>query len=122
MQQLLGLLLPALFPSWRFFAVIAPAPRVEFAVPGEDWQVFRPKRKRLTLAQMLVRLIWNPSRNEELYLASLAERLVAAPSEHSEAEIARLIGAKLASPFRFRLVFTDGHREAIGFISDEKQA
>ena len=32
MQNALRLLLPALIPSWRFFDVIAPSPRIEYAL------------------------------------------------------------------------------------------
>jgi len=121
MQNLLGLLLPALFPSWRFFAVIAPAPRIEYAFEGGTWQTFRPKPKHSTIGQMLRRLLWNPVRNEDLYLASLAERLIVEPSLHSEAEIERLLAVHLVGPFRFRLVFATQSEEAIGFSSKLKQ-
>ena len=32
MRQIIRLLLPALIPSWRFFDVVAPSPRIEFVL------------------------------------------------------------------------------------------
>lgn len=112
------LLLPALIPSWRFFDVIAPSPRIEYALlPGEtapgDWREFRPRPERVSLAAMLGRLVWNPRWNETLFLVSCAERLVDEPTAHSEDEIFRRIAADLADApepwLTFRLVFV--HRD-----------
>lgn len=123
------LLLPALFPSWRFFDVIGPSPRVEFSLlrtdDGEsgaehpadhhpDWEEFRPRPERLSLGSMVRRMIWNPRWNESLYLVTCAERVIQNPSEHSSREISDRIRTELhrvgraaeAFPFfRFRLVF-----------------
>jgi len=115
----LKLLLPALIPSWNFFDVIAPSPRVEYArlrsigdVSG-DWREFRPRPVRVSPATMLQRLLWNPRWNETLFLASCAERLTDEPTDHSENEIFKRIAADLAheadDPERpwlcFRLIF-----------------
>ena len=120
----LKLLAPALVPSWNFFDVIAPAPRVEYALlasPGDasgTWRVFRPRPERVSLARMARRLLWNPRWNQSLFVMSCAERLAEDRTpEHSEAELFKRIAADLAAepadPARpwlcFRLVFV--HRE-----------
>jgi hypothetical protein len=120
MPRPLSLLLPALIPSWNFFDVIAPSPRVQYALAMTetagpvDWQEFRPRPKHVSLLQMAQRLLWNPERNESLFLTSCAERLVQQPTRHSEDEIFKRIAADLAARpdtaegppwLRFRLVF-----------------
>lgn len=128
----LKLLAPALVPSWNFFDVIAPAPRVEYVLlptqgyVADDWQVFRPRPERITIGAMLRRLAWNPRWNQTLFAMSLAERLVEDRSpEHSETELFRRIAADLApdltgrpvDPERpwlcFRLVFVRREGEAM---------
>lgn len=119
------LLLPVLFPSWRFFDVIGPSPRVEFSLlPNADddagadhrpdWQEFRPRPECLSFGSMLRRMLWNPRWNESLYLVTCAERMIQNPSEHSGREIRDRIRTELhrigsaaeEGPFfRFRLVF-----------------
>lgn len=100
--QTLKLLLPALIPSWRFFDVIAPSPRIEFALLNtpqdtpERWREFRPRPPQLSLGEMLSRLVWNPHWNESLFLVSCAERLLASPTEHSDQEIFKRIKSELA--------------------------
>lgn len=124
----LKLLLPALIPSWNFFDVIAPAPRVEYALlasPGDasgTWREFRPRPERVPVAAMLTRLIWNPRWNQTLFVMSCAERLAEDRNpEHSEAELFKRIAADLVvqaqDPARpwlcFRLVFVSREGEAL---------
>ena len=124
----LKLLLPALIPSWNFFDVIAPAPRVEYALlasPGDaagTWREFRPRPVHVSVATMFRRLLWNPRWNETLFLMSCAERLVEDRTpEHSEAEIFKRIAAELVrepqDPDRpwlcFRLVFVSRQGQAL---------
>jgi hypothetical protein len=119
MRNPLALLLPALVPSWNFFDVIAPSPRIEYAVLGSpdgaptEWREVRPKPQHVAPAAMLGRLAWNPRWNETLFLVSCAERLMDQPTAHSEDEIFARIAADLpadAGPWlTFRLVFV--HRE-----------
>lgn len=123
----LKLLLPALIPSWNFFDVIAPSPRVEYALlrsigdASGDWREFRPRPQRLSPLAMLTRLAWNPRWNESLFLASCAERLTDEPTEHSEDEIFKRIAADLVREpvdaerpwLCFRLVFVAREGEAI---------
>lgn len=126
MLDVVKLLMPALFPSWRFFDVIAPSPRIELALadtpdtepPADDpaWREGRSLRARLGPVARAVSFFWNPRWNETLYLATCAERLMQDPSEHSSREIRRRLRRDLAAQgraakgraalyFRFRLVF-----------------
>lgn len=116
----LALLAPALIPSWNFFDVIAPSPRLEYALgasaggkPG-PWLAFRPLPRRVSPLAMLGRLVWNPRWNETLFLVSCAERMIQQPTAHSEDEIFRRLAADLARQpdagalkpwLSFRLVF-----------------
>lgn len=126
----LKLLLPALIPSWNFFDVIAPAPRVEYALlasPGDTtgaWREFRPRPQQVSVATLLTRLVWNPRWNQTLFVMSCAERLAEDRTpDHSEAELFKRIAADLASeaqdPARpwlcFRLVFVSRDAEEILF-------
>lgn len=122
MLRPLALLLPALIPSWNFFDVIAPSPRIEFARlagpedAARDWHEFRPRPQHVSPAAMLRRLFWNPRWNESLFVVSCAERLIDHPTPHSEDEIFRRIAADLgAGPdwLTFRLVFLSRDGEAI---------
>ncbi len=85
-----ALLLPALIPSWNFFDVIGPSPRIEYALlaaPDDgagDWREFRPRPERLSIPAMLGRLFWNPRWNESLFLVACAERLMREPAAQSE--------------------------------------
>ena len=92
------LLLPALLPSWNFFDVIAPSPRIEFTLlhsendTSTQWQEFRPRPAQLPFSQMLARMFWNPRWNETLFTVSCAERIMENTSRnnldsHSENEI-----------------------------------
>ena len=80
MIRALSLLVPVLMPSWRFFAVVAPSPMIEFAVrqPGAKgkphWQEFRPRPQALSLLAMARRLFWNPQWTETLFLTTCTER------------------------------------------------
>src|ERR1700679_1033555 len=115
MLKTLKLLLPALIPSWRFFDVIAPSPRIEFVLLNtrqatvDNWREFRPRPMYLPMREMLKRMFWNPRWNETLFLVSCSERLMESGEEHSAKEIARRIQTELSqktTPFlQFRLVF-----------------
>lgn len=120
--------MPALIPSWRFFDVIAPSPRIEYALGAtpdtatDAWCAFRPRPDRLSALAMLGRLVWNPRWNETLFLVSCAERLVDHPTAHSQDEIFRRIAADLArAPHAddlptwlwFRLVFVRREGKAL---------
>jgi len=104
MFHILKLLLPAVIPSWRFFDVIAPSPRIQFALlhskneqsyENQEWHEFRPRPTHLSFLQMLGHMFWNPWRNESLFLVSCAERLLQQPTQHSEDEILKRIAAEL---------------------------
>lgn len=131
MRNPFKLLLPALIPSWNFFDVIAPSPRIEYALlrsmgdGAGDWRAFRPRPERVSPVTMLARLAWNPRWNETLFLVSCAERLTDRPTQHSEDEIFKRIAADLAHEpslgredierpwLCFRLVFVSREHDAI---------
>lgn len=101
MLHTLKLLLPALIPSWNFFDIIAPSPRIQYAImdsqddTATEWQASRPLPAKLPLLQILFRLIWNPYWNEYLFMMSCAERLLEFPTQHSEHEIHKRIAKEL---------------------------
>ncbi|MGB0660249.1 MAG: hypothetical protein ACPGNV_08700 [Mangrovicoccus sp.] len=116
----MSLLLPALFPSWRFFRTIAPSPRVEYAWLSQpdaepaNWQPARPRPARLDFAMMLRRLLWNPKWNETLYWVSLSERVAHSASAHAADQLGQRLRRDLlengsAPPqapfFTYRLIF-----------------
>ena len=129
MLKTLNLLLPALIPSWNFFDVIAPSPRIEYVVlsaptdKSDDWQTFRPRPDHIPLVTMFGRMIWNPRWNESLFLISCAERLSQdITPEHSNREIIKRIRADLLSSqteahatgwFQFRLVFVEREQDTL---------
>jgi hypothetical protein len=100
---MLKLILPTIFPSWRFFSSIGASPRIQITLlktedsEPEVWQEFRPRPARLTLGQGLLRLIHNPRWNESLYLNTCAERLFEMESPWHQREIAIRIGAALTA-------------------------
>ena len=103
-----------MIPSWRFFRVIEPSPRIEIAEPSgsiesEVWHPWRPRPARVGALQMLGRLFWNPWWNQCLYLTSLAERVVRDDCAFAREEIRARICADLpgvADP-RYRIVLLD---------------
>lgn len=126
MLRPLALLVPALIPSWNFFDVIAPSPRIEFALlaSAQDaaprWCEFRPRPQHVSLLEMARRLFWNARWNETLFVVSCAERLVDQPTAHSEDEIFRRIAADLATApvdetdwLVFRLVFLSRENDSV---------
>ena len=123
MMHLLGLLLPALIPSWRFFKSVEPSPRVQWAAEDGVWHAFRPRPAHVSVAQMMGLLFWNPDWNDYLYVVSLAERMVVAPSDHSEAEIYRRVQAEAMrcgvtdGRVQYRLIFLS--REEKGLVEEE---
>ena len=130
MLNLFKLLLPALIPSWNFFDIIAPSPRIQFALltcaeqDPKRWHEFRPRPARVALTTMLIRLFYNAAWNESLFMASCAERLMQHPTQplakHSEEEIIKrikhhltknnsLVETNIATHLQFRLAFVQRH-------------
>lgn len=115
----LKLLLPALIPSWNFFDIINPSPRIEYSLHSAEnektlnWIEFRPKPSHLSLPNMLKKLFWNPRWNESLFLVSCAERILENHTLHSENEILKRIKKDLSlrkeqeteTHLQFRLLF-----------------
>jgi len=136
MWSTLALVLPVVFPSWRFFKSVEPSPRVQWAILAnadetpERWHDFRPRPARVTFLRMLARLAWNPHWNDTLFVVSCAERIQQSPTPHSINEIARRVLLDIQQSrlnthgkvLQFRLVFV--HRtgselsEQVVFTSD----
>lgn len=98
---MLKLLLPVIFPSWRFFSSIGPSPRIHYAFLRNEsdeiktWQEFRPRPVRLSVVSGLYRLLHNPQWNEMLYINTCAEHLFEGYCEMREQEIMRRILAAI---------------------------
>lgn len=120
MLEALKLFLPVFIPSWRFFDVIAPSPRIEFSLlktkqeKPTDWCEFRARPQQLSFGAMIWHMFWNPRWNESLFLVTCAERLMAEPQHTSHEEILQRIKADLKShsvnlearPYlQFRVIF-----------------
>jgi hypothetical protein len=122
-----SLLLPVLFPAWRFFDAIGPAPSVEYAlVDGEDlsgaeWREFRPRPTRRSLAEIARALVFDPVGNERLFVLACAERLAdgerGPPEREIRARIARSVlaeaGAVGGARLAFRVVLTARADESV---------
>lgn len=100
---MLKLLLPILFPSWRFFSRIDPSPRIELGFVNhsnpmpEQWQSFYNRPEKISFIQNLLRLWFNPQWNEYLYMNSCAEHLFEENSSFYEAEIGRRLVTRVAA-------------------------
>lgn len=97
---MLNLILPVIFPSWRFFSGIGPSPRIQYAflesesAEAEEWFEFRPSITQVSFKRGLFRLFHNPEWNETLYINTCAERLFEGYSSMREQEIMkRLLAA-----------------------------
>jgi len=101
-KNMLKLLLPILFPSWRFFSSIGPSPRIQISflqdenAQSHNWQAFRPLPARVSFWSGLGRLLLSPERNETLFINTCAERLFDEYSPMREQEIMRRILAAIA--------------------------
>lgn len=112
-RRLLGLFLPALFPSWRFFETIGASPWVEVEVRGV-WTPAIAVPRRMGAAGLIASLLWNPTRAEALYLVALAERVVSEP----EGPAIRLLRNRIAKhhgPAPFRIWLETGAGRDLAF-------
>lgn len=114
------LLLPVLFPSWRFFREVAESPRIELRGPDGRWVDLNARPTRLPPGAYLRRLFWNPRWNEYLFLMSLSDRLAADPSPELLAILRRRIEAwPDAGPgVTFRLIFVSPDVRYVAYESD----
>ena len=110
-MHFLRLLLPVLFPSWRFFKDVGPCSVLEYRVfraqgPSE-WYGAAPRPARLSVWDIVRRLFWNAQWNDHLFLVSCCDRLIVAPTPFAGREIgARLlprVGAD-AQALQFRIL------------------
>jgi len=103
MLHTLKLLIPALIPSWNFFDIITPSPRIQYTLleseneTAHEWHEFRPRPAHLSFLQMLGRMLWNAKWNETMFVVGCAERLMEQPTRHSENEIMQRITRDLVS-------------------------
>lgn len=113
MLQIFKLFLPVIIPSWRFFDVIAPSPRIELTflerqddLP-QEWQEYRPRPETLAIPDLLRRVVWNADWNESLFLMRCAERLVDGEEEFCREEIFKSIKRDYPEKkfVKFRLIF-----------------
>lgn len=122
MIRALTLLIPVLVPSWRFFAMVGPSPRVEYTTLAsateapQNWQEFRPRPDRIAPLGMVRRLFWNPAWNEQLFVMSCAERFLADDAQSAHDQILAHIRAEIqrtpnsydaAEVFLFRLILKE---------------
>lgn len=100
---MLKLILPVIFPSWRFFSSIGPSPRIHYALlqhendEPQEWFEFRPRPEKVFFKEGLCRLFHNPRWNETLYLNTCAESLFEGYSEMREQEIMTRILAAVSA-------------------------
>ena len=135
---LIKLVLPIVFPSWRFFSSIGPSPRIDLAFfknEGESpeiWIPFRPIPLQITIGQHLTRLFHSPKWNERMYINSCAERLFEGGDSFYLTEISkRLLIAieqgEIPAPenarfmqFRIRAIYSeDTDANKMGQVKDE---
>ena len=89
--RLLG---PVLVPSWRFFDVVGPSPRVEYAVlqhaaaEPAQWHRLALTLPNVSLTMLLWHLLYNAERNDLLFLVSCCERVLEASSGDATASAA----------------------------------
>lgn len=100
--RLVSLLLPALFPSWRFFDRIGPAPEARLGLSPASggpltWHPLAPRRASRSIGALVISIFHNPARNEALYIMSLAERLVTEDRAHAAQELQRFAAARAAA-------------------------
>ena len=134
---IIKLILPILFPSWRFFSSIGPSPRIEVGFVADknsepqEWLPFRPLPKKINFALGLQQFFHNPLWNERLYINTCAEYLFEGYSEYREQEIGkRLVAATLSKEmvvddkfhylvFRIRAIESEVEqvRDDVAFVS-----
>jgi hypothetical protein len=94
---MLKLLLPILFPSWRFFSSIGPSPRIDLGfiadtnTEPQEWIPYGVLPQKISFVSQLARLFHNPEWNLQLYLNTCAEHLIEEVSLFHEQDIGRHI-------------------------------
>lgn len=119
MLRVVYLVLPALFPSWRFFKTVGPSPRVEVRVHRDDcvtdWREALPRPTRMRLADQLKSLFWSARVNQRLFLVTCGERLAEEPDPRVDQMLRRRLwslvvaGPEDALEFRVVLVSKDNN-------------
>lgn len=119
LSNLTGLLMPTLFPSWRFFDAIGPSPRIEYRTTcNASWRPMTVLPERLGVLALFKRLFFSPLWNEHLFLVSTATRLAVDPTLHDVNEIAarlsRMLDPTEVETFQFRILFVAREDGRIG--------
>lgn len=134
---MIKLLLPVLFPSWRFFSGIGPSPRFDIGFLKADetdpsmWIDLGQLPKELGIWSGMTRLFHNPIWNDQLYINTCAEHLFEFNSDFREREIAdrllalfqikanKIPNEAMGFCFRIRAIESDAlnPREKIVFFS-----
>ncbi len=112
MLSLLRLVLPALFPSWRFFQDVGPSPVVEVYC-DRAWVEARPRPDAVGVFGAGLTLVWNSDCAERLYLTSCAERFLAEPSPWLLDQITSLLPEEATA---FRIILR--HRSGAQIMDD----
>lgn len=115
MLRLIGLFLPVIFPSWRFFETIGASAWVEVAVK-DRWVPALLLPQILGGSDYALRMVWNPARNEALYLTALAERALFDPDGPAHGLLADRL-ARLHGPAPYRIWLDTGAGRELAFES-----
>lgn len=84
------LLLPILFPSWRFFRSIDPSPRIEYGYcesfneSPERWYPLSRIPDHFNFTSSILHLFFNPDWNQQLFMNTCAEHVFEAPNQRWE--------------------------------------
>lgn len=102
------LLLPVLFPSWRFFAEVGPSPRIEWRrIEGPCHGPWRPVfiwPERISGAAQIKRLFFNPAWNAQLYLVTCAEKLAEEGCPAAANAVVARLGISLGQTVQLRVL------------------
>ena len=126
--HMLKLLLPILFPSWRFFRCIDPSPRLEYGYceslkdQPERWYPLEKPLQHFNYVSAIFHLFFNPTWNQQLFMNTCAEHLFEGANERwesfivrrimSDKKIVRIAGLLNKNVIQFRIkaiINNDGH-------------
>lgn len=136
-MNVIQLLAPVFIPSWRFFDEVGSSPRIEIGFgeiqdePPTVWMEFRSISKDISIKDYIIRMIWNPVRNQDLFLMTCAQKVLEEQKQCYIDQIKRIISASKAVQsqcrhedrflyFRLVYLFSDDEdlSKEIGYISD----
>ena len=106
---MLKLLLPIVFPSWRFFSAVESSSRIELGFVAEAherpvvWDLFHVLPPQLDIITSIKQLFHNPHWNELLYMNTCAEHL----GENNSVFYAQELGTRLVAAARNKKIMVD---------------